>query len=103
MFIYIWEYVVASKDRAEFEREYGPGGPWVTLFGRAPGYLGTTLLRDVGRPDRFVTIDRWESEQSYSAFQDAHRAEFEGLDVRYEALTQSETLIGQFHSPDRGS
>lgn len=98
MFVYIWEYLVAPTSQAEFEREYGPGGSWVALFARAPGYLGTSLLRDRSRPDRFLTVDRWESEEAHSEFRKAFRAEFEALDARCEVLTRSETLLGYFHS-----
>ena len=101
MFVYLWEYVVPPENQAEFEREYGPEGAWVALFSKAPGYLDTVLLRDRSRSNRFLTIDRWESEQAHAEFREAFSAEFEKLDARCERLTGSETLIGHFQSCGR--
>jgi heme-degrading monooxygenase HmoA len=101
MFVYLWEYEVAPVQQSDFEREYGPDGAWVALFSRASGYLGTSLLRDRTRSDRYVTIDRWESEEAHAGFLEKFRSEFDELDARCEQLTQSETLIGLFHSAGR--
>jgi heme-degrading monooxygenase HmoA len=98
MFVYLWEYEVLPDRQSDFEREYGAEGAWVALFSRASGYLGTRLLRDRTRADRYLTIDRWESEDAHSAFLERFRSEFEELDARFEALTRSETLIGHFES-----
>lgn len=82
MFVYLWEYFVAPAHHAEFEREYGPDGAWVELFSRGAGYLGTSLLRDRSNEDRFVTIDRWESEEAHaessSAFDGSSRPSMRG-------------------------
>ncbi|MEN8145258.1 MAG: antibiotic biosynthesis monooxygenase [Gemmatimonadota bacterium] len=98
MFVYLWEYRVAPENRADFEREYGPDGSWVALFSGSPNYLGTTLLQDRSEPDRFLTIDRWESERFYTEFVESVRAEFDAIDARCEELTQAETLLGHFRS-----
>lgn len=98
MFVYLWEYVVTSRHQEDFEREYGPNGSWAALFSRSPGYQGTTLLRDNTNPERFLTIDRWDSERAHYDFVESRRAEFEAIDTRCEELTESESLIGRFHS-----
>lgn len=103
MFVYLWEYVVTPAHEAEFESAYGPDGVWTGLLSRGAGYLGTTLLRDRANPNRFVTIDRWESAVAHSEFVERFRAEFEALDSRCEELTESETLIGRFESAEHGT
>jgi heme-degrading monooxygenase HmoA len=64
------------RDRAGFERVYGPGGEWVQFFAGARGYVGTELLRDVEQPGRYLVIDRWESAEAYNAFATAEREEW---------------------------
>ena len=103
MFVYLWEYVVLPRHKADFERAYGAEGAWVELFSRAAGYVDTSLVRDRADPNRFVTIDRWESSEAHSAFLESFRAEFDELDARCEDLTESETLIGHFESAGRPS
>ena len=101
MFVYLWEYFVSPQHQADFEREYGPDGSWASLFTQSPSYFGTTLLRDVSNDERFLTVDRWESEGAHAEFVDSVRTEYAELDARCEALTKAETLVGRFHFPGR--
>ncbi len=95
-YVYVWEFVV-TRDRArDFERAYGVDGDWERLFRRADGYLRTELIRDRGRPERYLTIDYWESKAAFDAFRSRFAPEFEALDAACAALTTRETEIGQF-------
>ena len=85
-----WTFHARPGRETEFEAAYGPEGPWVTLFRRAPGYLGTTLQRLPGRPGWYETVDVWGSAASYAAFRQASATEYEELDAACEALTLEE-------------
>ena len=63
----VWEFLISKESRLEFESIYGPGGPWAELFRQSPNYLGTELLRDLSRPGRYLTIDRWTSARPCTA------------------------------------
>ena len=93
---YLWEFIVEPRHIDEFQQRYGPSGPWVALFGRAPGYLGTLLLRDRANPRRFITIDRWRSVESHREFRAAFALEYAELDARCAHLTAQETALGEF-------
>jgi heme-degrading monooxygenase HmoA len=95
-FIYLWSYRVPPQTADEFLRLYGPEGRWVRLFRRAPGYLGTHLYRDRNDGDRYLTIDRWESEEAFRTFRARFANEFERLDSEGECLTLEETPLGEF-------
>jgi len=95
-FIYIWAYRVMPGMADEFRRLYGPEGAWVRLFRQAPGYLGTDLYRDRANGDRYVSIDRWESEEAFRGFRESFAAEFERLDADGVQLTLEETPLGEF-------
>ena len=92
----MWEFIVSPEHTQAFERAYGPAGEWVQLFRRSPGYLRTELHRDRSQPQRFVTIDHWESKQAWEAFRARFGAEFESLDAKCEAWTTRETELGRF-------
>jgi heme-degrading monooxygenase HmoA len=64
------------RDRADFERVYGPEGEWAQFFRQGRGYVGTELLRDLEVPGRYLVVDRWESAQAYNDFVSAHRDEY---------------------------
>jgi heme-degrading monooxygenase HmoA len=96
MYIVIWRYRVDPVQQAKFVKAYGPKGDWARFFGGAKDYLGTELLADDERPGEYVTIDRWESEEAYSAFLSEHETDYDRLDRRFEALTMSEQRIGAY-------
>ena len=78
---------------AAFRVAYAEDGDWALLFRRAPGFLGTELYRDPNRGDRFLTIDRWRSEQDWRAFQAAFSSVYQALDARLEGLADTERSL----------
>ena len=99
---YIWEYTIDPTREAEFLTAYGPDGDWVELFREHAGYIKTELHRDRANPNRFITIDYWESRESWEAFRTAAGAAFEALDKRCEEYTTEEHEIGTFVFLDEG-
>ena len=96
MFLIVWQFDVAEDKLSAFEAAYAPGGTWSTLFSRSPEYLGTELLRDAFIPGRYLTIDRWTSEEAFRSFRAAHDADYEVVDRACDALTAAENRIGAF-------
>jgi heme-degrading monooxygenase HmoA len=94
-YTYIWTFQVRSDRVEDFLRHYDRGGTWALLFRRAPGYLGTRLLRDQNDPLRFLTVDDWESEEHHRAFRTRFSSEYDALDSTCEGLTVAETPLGQ--------
>lgn len=103
-YTYIWEYRVAPESRLDFERHYGNDGSWVRLFRRAEGYIETIFLTDQADPGRYITIDRWRSEDEYMAFHAAFSEEYVQLDSECEHLTVNEIFLGAYdeHSKTSG-
>lgn len=96
MYLILWEYQVKAEHAAEFERIYSPDGPWVKLFRRSEGYLGTQLSHDPGHPHHYLTLDRWASSRDYEAFLTRWKSEYKNLDKECEGLTERETLLGRW-------
>ena len=90
----LWEFVVPEDKKEEFERHYGSAGTWAQFFRVNPSYRGTALL--AGEGNRYITCDRWDSQQDYEQFRQTHAAEYSALDRRFEPLTLSERSIGIF-------
>ena len=99
MFVAIWEYEVRAGCEAAFEALYGSDGEWVALFREHDGYIRTELLRDLDQVRRFVTIDRWTTAESYSAFLTAAKPRYAQIDARGDALTLDERRIGTYTTP----
>jgi heme-degrading monooxygenase HmoA len=96
MFVILWQFDITEEQIADFEAAYGAHGSWAMLFSRSDEYLATELLRDAYVPGRYVTVDRWRSEEAFRAFRAQHDADYEALDRACDAFTASETRIGAF-------
>ncbi|MHB8800907.1 MAG: antibiotic biosynthesis monooxygenase family protein [Thermoanaerobaculia bacterium] len=66
------------------------------LFRRAEGYLETILLEDQRLPGRYLTVDRWASNEAHDAFLREHRADCEKVDREREALATAERSLGAY-------
>jgi heme-degrading monooxygenase HmoA len=98
MFVIAWQFDVQPGKVEEFERQYGSQGVWRDLFARSGGYIGTRLLRDSARTQRYVTLDLWTSEAAYQELRDRYRQEYEDLDAALAHLTTAEIRLGSFDS-----
>ena len=92
----IWEYEVREQLVSQFEIAYGPEGDWVKLFRKCPGYLKTELKRDIENPNRFLTIDYWQSYSAFSSIKIIIPTEYDALDKRCGDYTLSENHVGVF-------
>ena len=92
----IWVYEVREQFISQFVDAYGPEGDWVKLFRKCPGYLKTELKRDIDTPNRFLTIDFWQSYSAFSSIKQIIRAEYEALNNCCDDYTLSENHIGVF-------
>jgi heme-degrading monooxygenase HmoA len=103
VFAVIWEFDVRTGCEAAFAALYGSEGEWVALFRQYPGFVGTELLRDAHPADtdstRWVTIDRWTSENEYDAFLTAAQSRYAHIDARGDALTAAERCLGTYTTP----
>lgn len=95
-YTYIWEFQVSPDSQAEFELRYGHDGDWVQLFQQASGFIETLLLKDRSNPGRYITIDRWQSEEDYTSFHREFAAQYAQLDSTCERLTLHEKMLGAF-------
>ncbi len=99
-YVVIWRYRVDPSQQAKFAKAHGPKGDWAKLFAGSKDYRGTELLADDERPGEYVTIERWASQEAYSAYLAEHEAEVDRLDRRGEALTASDSRLGAYGPVD---
>jgi heme-degrading monooxygenase HmoA len=96
MLLVVWEYKVGPEHSEEFEAFYRPDGPWVDLFHRTPGYVSTTLMRDIRDPLRYLISDRWSSLEAYEHFRAEHATAYAALEERGRRLYLKENEVGRF-------
>jgi len=92
----IWEYEVSDKYRAEFIEAYSSNGLWVNLFEQCEGYIKTELMQDFEHPNRFLTIDYWQSPSAFTKMKRTVNNEYNKFDKQCDVYTLSENHIGFF-------
>jgi heme-degrading monooxygenase HmoA len=102
-FIRIWLYEVKPEYFKEFENAYCENGDWAKLFRNSKGYVKTELLIDSHNRNRFITIDYWDSENSFRILKDNFHNEYEALDKKCDNLTVLEEELGDFIQNGTGS
>ncbi|MCX7669186.1 MAG: antibiotic biosynthesis monooxygenase [Anaerolineae bacterium] len=90
------EFVVHEEARHRFELAFGPGGAWSQLFGRAAGFRGITLLRDVNERRRYLMIEVWDSEAHRRRALAEQGAEHARLEADLAAMVTSRIELGAF-------
>jgi heme-degrading monooxygenase HmoA len=98
MYLIMWEFLVVPGQEKAFEKEYGPEGGWVRLFGQSQEYRGTELVRDAQNRRRYLTLDLWKSRAAYDLFREKQRDQYSALDKACKAFTEKETLLGTFET-----
>ena len=92
----IWEFTVKEEARGRFELAYGPGGAWSNLFAEAPGFRGTTLLRDTGNPRRYLAVDLWDAEAQRAQALAARAEDYAALEAALRDWSASRSEVGVF-------
>jgi heme-degrading monooxygenase HmoA len=90
------EFVIKEGARGQFELAYGPGGAWSNLFARSPGFRGTTVLRDIRNPRRYLAIDLWDTEAEREQARVERKTEQSVLDASFRDWVESTTEMGVF-------
>ncbi|MFT3894042.1 MAG: antibiotic biosynthesis monooxygenase family protein [Anaerolineales bacterium] len=96
MITVIWEYIVKKECVDEFEQIYASNGTWAELFKKGKGYIRTKLIRTPEDPNRFLTVDEWETLEDYKAFLSQWKEDYEMLDKQCVCLTEHESYLGTF-------
>ena len=96
MLVVVWEYRAKPERVDEFESFFRPDGPWAELFRQSPGYVSTTLMKDVRDPRRFMIADRWTSEVVYEVFKRECADAYHALAERGSRLYEQEREVGRF-------
>jgi heme-degrading monooxygenase HmoA len=96
----VWKFQPPDGLEDEFGLAYGSDGIWAALFGRASGFLGTTLYRPDQPGGWWMTIDRWSSAADFEAFGRDFGEEYRALDTELEGIAGEEEFIGAFDEAD---
>jgi heme-degrading monooxygenase HmoA len=92
----IWRFRPPQGREQEFANAYDGRGAWATMFAKARGYRGTSLLKPTEPGRWWLTIDRWDSLSDFEAFSHDFGKEYRALDAELEDVAGEEEFVGAF-------
>jgi hypothetical protein len=78
----VWQIEVVSEGGDDFERFYGADGEWSKLSRRSRSFLGSSFLKDLAHPERYLLIEYWSEMVVY----EKHLADFDNEVHRLEEI-----------------
>jgi quinol monooxygenase YgiN len=100
----VWQFDVKPASRDEFERFYGADGQWTALARRSRSFLGSSFLRDLAEPARYLVIEYWSEMLVYERHLADFSAQVATLEAERAQLVDSDQPLGVFSAldvPDR--
>jgi hypothetical protein len=95
-YVRVWRFRPAVGRETEFRDAYSATGRWATLFSRATGYRGTSLLVPNEPGGWWLTVDRWDDAADFEVFGHDFGKEYRALDAELEGIAGEEQFIGAF-------
>lgn len=96
----VWQFETFPDRSEDFERLYGADGDWTRLSRRSRSFLGSSFLKDLAAPARYLLVEYWSEMVVY----EKHHADFSGevaaLEASRDALCVSVTPLGVFTALD---
>jgi hypothetical protein len=100
----VWNFEIVPEEGENFERFYGADGEWTSLSRRSRSFLGSSFLKDLARPDRYLLVEYWSEMVVY----EKHLADFDAdvheLERQREKFVVRMEALGVFSAldvPDR--
>lgn len=100
----VWQFETVPDRSEEFERFYGANGEWTRLSRRSRSFLGSSFLKDLAAPSRYLLVEYWSEMLVY----EKHLADFDDemrqLEERRQQFLLRAEPLGVFSAldvPDR--
>ena len=96
----VWQLMVHEQRDTEFERFYGADGEWTKLSRKSRSFLGSSFLRDLGMPTRYLLVEYWSEMLVYEKHTADFDAQIKALEERRQEFTASVESLGLFSALD---
>ena len=68
----VWQFETRDDSASDFEKLYGADGDWTKLSRRSRSFLGSSFLKDLATPNRYLLVEYWSEMFVY----ERHLADF---------------------------
>jgi hypothetical protein len=100
----VWQFEILPDQGESFERFYGAAGDWTALSRRSRSFLGSSFLKDLAHPERYLLVEYWSEMLIYERHLADFGDEMEALAEQRQRFVLRMEALGVFSAldvPDR--
>jgi hypothetical protein len=96
----VWQFTIRENTAEDFEQFYGADGDWTKLSRKSRSFLGSSFLKDIAVPTRYLLVEYWSEMVVYEKHVADFDAQIKALDDRREEFGFSVESLGLFSALD---
>ena len=96
----VWQLMVHQQRDEDFERFYGADGEWTKLSRRSRSFLGSSFLKDLAAPGRYLLIEYWSEMLVYEKHVADFDTQLKTLEEQRKSFAVSVESLGLFSALD---
>ena len=96
----VWQLTIHDNTADQFERFYGADGEWTKLSRKSRSFLGSSFLKDLAVPTRYLLIEYWSEMLVYEKHVADFGAQIEALEERRKSFAVDVESLGLFSALD---
>ena len=96
----VWQFTIHQNTGDEFERFYGADGEWTKLSRRSRSFLGSSFLKDLVIPTRYLLVEYWSEMLVYEKHVASFKEQIELLEQRRQEFAANVESLGVFTALD---
>ena len=100
MIAIVWQFEVRPGREAEFERFYGADGEWTKLSRRSRSFLGSSFLKDLAMPNKYLLVEYWSEMLVYERHLTDFSDEMKELEAERDRFVERMEAVGVFTALD---
>ncbi len=100
----VWQFETIPEQGEALERFYGVNGEWTKLSRRSRSFLGSSFLRDLAAPARYLLVEYWSEMLVYEKHLGDFESQVQALEKRRAQFLVRVEPLGVFSAldvPDR--
>jgi hypothetical protein len=96
----VWQFTILDNTSDEFEQFYGADGDWTKLSRKSRSFLGSSFLKDLAVPSRYLLIEYWSEMVVYEKHVADFEAQIQTLEERRKGFAVKAESLGVFTALD---
>jgi quinol monooxygenase YgiN len=96
----VWQFDIRPEHAEAVERFYGADGEWTRLSRRSRSFLGSSFLKDLAAPTRYLLIEYWSEMLVYERHLTDVRSEQQELEAERDRFVVKLEPLGVFSALD---